>query len=223
MQLTSPSSQFVPSSELGLGPKALIVLNAARNVFFAHGYNASTTDMIQREAGVSKSTVYAHFSNKEKLFLAVVERECEIFTAAIHDLKFTPGNIVETLQNLGVAYLKVALSERAIALYRVVIAEAPRSPLLGHMFYQSGPSVVKNVVIKYLQDADNSGEIDLGPLSKEEAADVFVALMRNELHLYMLTHPDVLVTPEMIKEKVIIYVNTFIRACDACRGCDKHV
>jgi hypothetical protein len=32
-------------------------------VFLAHGFSAAATDMVQREAGVSKSTVYAHYAN----------------------------------------------------------------------------------------------------------------------------------------------------------------
>jgi AcrR family transcriptional regulator len=40
-------------------------------VFLANGFSAATTDMIQQAAGVSKSTVYSHYPNKEALFAAV--------------------------------------------------------------------------------------------------------------------------------------------------------
>src|SRR3546814_1070545 len=55
-----------PPSNGELNAKALTVLRAARNIFLTHGFSAATTDMIQREAGVSKSTVYAHYANKER-------------------------------------------------------------------------------------------------------------------------------------------------------------
>ena len=80
----------LPPSELELGAKARTVLHAARKIFLIHGFNGATTDMIQREAGVSKSTVYAHFANKEILFLAVIKSECEIFTASIDNITFKP-------------------------------------------------------------------------------------------------------------------------------------
>ncbi|MEI8618048.1 TetR/AcrR family transcriptional regulator [Pseudoalteromonas sp. B193] len=67
------SQSTTPPSELELGAKARTVLQAARKIFLTHGFNGATTDMIQREAGVSKSTVYAHFTNKETLFLAVIK------------------------------------------------------------------------------------------------------------------------------------------------------
>ncbi|XQF92358.1 TetR/AcrR family transcriptional regulator [Pseudoalteromonas espejiana] len=184
-------------SELELTAKARTVLKAARKIFLTHGFNGATTDMIQREAGVSKSTVYAHFSTKETLFLAVIKSECEIFTASIHNISFEPGNLTENLRHLAYAYLEVALSESAVALYREVVAQAPRFPALGHMFYNSGPLVVKNKVAKYLEDAVTSGELDFKGLDIDEATGAFVALMRSELQLMHLTHPDKPITKNL--------------------------
>ncbi|KOQ92535.1 TetR/AcrR family transcriptional regulator, partial [Pluralibacter gergoviae] len=56
--------------------KAQKVLAGAKSIFLARGYSAATTDMIQQAAGVSKSTVYAYYPNKEALFTAVVEQQC---------------------------------------------------------------------------------------------------------------------------------------------------
>lgn len=57
MRRTNQVMTTQPPSSDELNTKALTVLRAARNVFLTHGFSA-TTDMIQREAGVSKSTVY---------------------------------------------------------------------------------------------------------------------------------------------------------------------
>ena len=197
---------------LDLSPKARTVLNAATKIFLTHGFNGATTDMIQREAGVSKSTVYAHFANKEKLFLAVIQSECASFTASLNGIKFTPGNITESLAVLGRAYLNVALSAPALSLYRVVIAEAPRFPTLGHMFYNSGPKVVKAMVADCLTQAHNAKEIDLNNINISEATDVFVTLLRSELHLICLTHPDQPLNSATIDRWVDIAINTFLRS-----------
>lgn len=206
------SQSTTPPSELELGAKARTVLQAARKIFLTHGFNGATTDMIQREAGVSKSTVYAHFANKETLFLAVIKSECEVFTASIHNITFKPGNLTENLRHLGYAYLQVALAESAMALYRVVIAETPRFPALGHMFYNSGPLVVKGKVSKYLTDAVASNELNFETISIEEATDVFVALMRSELHLLYLTHPDKPITKDAIDRWVEITIDFLVRS-----------
>src|SRR5438874_12828857 len=56
------------------GGKAETILAAAESAFLASGFGAVTMDAIAREAGVSKATVYAHFTGKEELFGAIVER-----------------------------------------------------------------------------------------------------------------------------------------------------
>ncbi len=202
----------LPRLDLNLTPKAQTVLNAAIKIFLTHGFNGATTDMIQRAAGVSKSTVYAHFTNKERLFLAVVQSECASFTKSIHSIEFTPGNLTESLRKLAHAYLEVALSDSALALYRVVIAEAPRFPALGHMFYNTGPHVVKTIVGRSFQKALDANEINLNGADVNEVAEVFVAMLRSELHLQRLTHPDKPLKKSVIDHWVEIAINTFIRS-----------
>src|SRR3546814_3177216 len=53
---------------------------------------------------VSKSTVYAHYANKEALFTAVIEAECAAFTKTVHGIEFHPGKLRETLTLLAKAY-----------------------------------------------------------------------------------------------------------------------
>lgn len=60
-----------------LSRKATQVLEAAKNVFLRDGYSGASMDTVSREAAVSKATLYAHFSSKDKLFAAVIASECE--------------------------------------------------------------------------------------------------------------------------------------------------
>jgi len=50
------------------------LLDAALEVFSRRGYYAATVDEIAAEAGYSKGAVYSNFSNKEELFLALIDR-----------------------------------------------------------------------------------------------------------------------------------------------------
>lgn len=49
------------------------LLDAAGQVFAAHGYRAATVAEIVAEAGLSKGTFYWHFRGKEDVFLALLE------------------------------------------------------------------------------------------------------------------------------------------------------
>jgi len=50
------------------------LLDAALQVFSRRGYYAASVDEIAAEAGYSKGAVYSNFSNKEELFLALIDR-----------------------------------------------------------------------------------------------------------------------------------------------------
>ena len=51
-----------------MNAKAVAIMQAAKALFLEHGFGAVSMDQIARQAGVSKATVYAHFTSKEKLF-----------------------------------------------------------------------------------------------------------------------------------------------------------
>ncbi|UCV17807.1 TetR/AcrR family transcriptional regulator [Ferribacterium limneticum] len=202
---------ILPPEELP-GTKAYTVLRAARKIFFMHGFSAATTDMIQREAGVSKSTVYAYYANKEALFVAVVQAECWAFQETIRAIKFSPGKLRETLSALAHTYLDIVLSEPGSYLYRIIVAEGIRFPALASTFYMAGPHVIAAMVAEHLASAVTSGEVDLGDVELDEAANVFVNLVRSEPQLLYLTHPDAAPSSQQIDRWVKVVIDTFMRA-----------
>src|ERR1700680_3558647 len=52
--------------------KRAAILEAAQQVFFAHGFVGASMEKVAATAAVSKQTVYKHFSDKEALFREVV-------------------------------------------------------------------------------------------------------------------------------------------------------
>lgn len=192
--------------------KARRVLQAATGVFLTHGFSAATTDMIQQAAGVSKATVYAHFANKEALFMAAIEAQCAVFSASVQSIRFEPGNITRVLNELGHAYLNIVLSDAALAFMRVIIAEASRFPQLGQAFYQAGPKAILSVVSEHLARAADAGEINVQSVGIETAAMLFFSLLRGEGQLICLLHPESRVSPVQIDHWVENAVHTFLRA-----------
>lgn len=192
--------------------KALQVLQAAQRIFFVHGFSAATTDMIQQEAGVSKSTVYSHFPNKEQLFAAVIAYECENFTNIIRNISFSSGTLRDTLFTVARAYLDIVLSQKGLAIFRVVVSEAPRFPELADTLYNSGTKVIYEKVEKIFAKAEQAGELDLSDLSKEVLASQFMSLARSGPQLQCLLYPSNEPTVEQKDIWANEAVTTFIRA-----------
>ena len=57
--------------------KRAAILEAAKVLFPARGYDGVSMDAIAQAAGVSKLTVYSHFQDKDTLFVEAVKAKCE--------------------------------------------------------------------------------------------------------------------------------------------------
>ncbi len=66
-------------------------------------------------------------------------------------------------------------------MYRIVVAEAPRFPELGQVFYDSGPSIMIDRIADMLRRAADRGLLEIR--DPRVAAIHFISLARGELHL----------------------------------------
>lgn len=198
--------------------KVQVVLRAATSVFLSNGFSSATTDMIQREAGVSKATLYACFPTKEALFSAVIADCCQRMADAFLALAPEPGDIEDTLTRIGQSYLDLLLSAEGLALFRVVVAEAPRFPELGRQFYLAGPKVIADMIAAKLELADAQGAIQLHGLGAAGAAGLFISLLRGESQLECLTHPQSRPSEAQRDHWVSLAVRIFLAAVCSTRG-----
>lgn len=77
------STTATQRSRLPRRERELQVLDIAHAAFAEHGYGAVTMDDLAAAAGVTKPLLYAYFGNKERLYLACMERAGEAMMAAV--------------------------------------------------------------------------------------------------------------------------------------------
>jgi TetR/AcrR family transcriptional repressor of mexJK operon len=121
--------------------KRAAILDAATDAFLREGYRGTSMDEIAAAAGVSKQTVYKHFTDKRSLFAemvaSAVDESRDPVEAELAALE--PGDdIAGDLRRLARRQLDSILEPRLLALRRLVIAEAERFPELGRAFYERG-------------------------------------------------------------------------------------
>jgi len=209
---SAPSKHASSAGTTVPSEKARLVLAGARAVFLANGFSTATTDMIQQAAGVSKSTVYSYYPNKEALFVAVVEAECERFLRAVRKPKFVEEQLADILTAMALAYLEIVLSRDGLALYRMIAAEAPRFPELGRRFYLAGPAAMNHIVAATLEAASSKGELDLGSVGLDSAATLFVNMVRGDAQMQCVMHPDAPASAAQRDRWAKDAVTTFLRA-----------
>src|SRR3569623_953454 len=80
------------------------ILDGARKVFMDLGFDGASMNEIARAAGVSKGTLYVYFTDKSRLFEAIVEDEALEKGKLAYNLD--PARDVETtLREFGRAYI----------------------------------------------------------------------------------------------------------------------
>src|SRR6202795_651941 len=120
-------------SRLETAPLSDPILDVATMLFLGHGFGATSIEAVARRAGISKRTFYHRFSGKEVLFEAVVRRLIERWSPPFDAALFDAPSLAEMLRRAAVYMLDVALTPEALALHRLVIAEATRFPALARI------------------------------------------------------------------------------------------
>jgi TetR/AcrR family transcriptional regulator, mexJK operon transcriptional repressor len=118
------------------------ILNAAAEIFLNGGFLGTSMDEIAAKARVAKQTVYAHFSNKRDLFVAMVSALTNQASDRVHVgvPEFHEGDDLKRyLTDYAVRQLQIVLTPRIIRLRRLVISEVSRFPELGEALYSGGP------------------------------------------------------------------------------------
>src|SRR5271170_7559286 len=156
------------------GAKRRQIVEGARSIFLAQGFDAASMNDIARAAGVSKGTLYVYFDNKEQLFEAIVEEECDAQAEGIFDLDPTDHDVEGALRRLGVAYVKFLCRPEKASAVRTVIAIADRMPEIGRKFYEAGPAVGIGRLAAYL-----SAQVAAGVLAIEDCEIVAAQFMES--------------------------------------------
>ena len=132
---------------------------AAQRLFLQQGYLATSIDAILAEAGVSsKETLYRHYASKEDLFVDVLGHltlsqpgfsEKLVVLPTPHDLL----SLRQALTQLSREILSLMRQPEYLALVRIIIAEAPRFPQLGSLFFSTVPQRGLTIIVALLQAA----------------------------------------------------------------------
>jgi AcrR family transcriptional regulator len=186
------------------------IIEGARALFLAHGFDAASMGEIARQAGVSKGTLYVYFDSKEHLFEAIVEDERQGQAEQVFSLDSGDHDVSAVLTRLGAAYVRFLCQPTAISALRTVIAIADRMPEIGRKFYEFGPSCGIGRLAKYLEDQVAAGVLVIEDC--EVAAAQFLDSCQSTMFKPVLFNSSEPPTEERILHVVGTAVRTFLAA-----------
>ena len=156
--------------------KRLAILEAAKCLFMRHGYDGSSMDAIAAEAGVSKLTVYSHFTDKETLFTCAVESKCEEQLPPLSFELRADASIDSALLAIGHGFNALINSDESVAMMRLVMTQAGQNPKMAQLFYEAGPQKMLAAMETLLLQAERLGQLRIN--HAQHAAEHFFSLIK---------------------------------------------
>lgn len=186
------------------------ILEAATRVFLRAGYANASMDAIAGEAGVSKTTIYSHFGSKEALFGAIIEQRCRRRLAAVAAGPEAASEPRAALTAVAEQIMEATVAPDSLALYRVIIAEAPRFPDLGRITHLHGARAAIQSLARYLADQSARGRLAVD--DPELAAEQFFGIVMGFFQLRALLGVETRPAPDRAARHIRRAVDTFLIA-----------
>lgn len=149
-----------PPTKLAGRPKAADVeartrdlIETAGCLFLKHGYTKVSLEAIAREARVAVRTIYVKFGGKGGLLKAVLASRRERFFAT-RKMETDTRPLRAIIDEFATDFYALIVEGDAIALQRVVIAEAGTNPELAEAFYEGGPRLTREMLDRFFARPD---------------------------------------------------------------------
>lgn len=185
MSIAGSDSAHESSQRIDAAPKRLgrpadaikrqRILDAAAHSFFEAGFAATSIEQVAAMAGVSKVTIYNHFTDKRGLFTAAVEGECEKMRSYLSLDDMPHGCLRNYLTAFADCVADFLARPEIIQFKRRIAAETESNPEIGRAFLEAGPWRLKQAFSDYLGQAAARG--DLAIADTGIAAEQFMALV----------------------------------------------
>jgi len=164
--------------------KGAAILETAKRLFLALGYEGVSMDQIAAEAGVSKLTVYSHYGDKETLFAAAAKAYCD---------QQLPGSLFEPrpdlplrerLLQIGRVFFAMVASPEAVAAHRMLSTPQMAETAVPRMFWDAGPQRVQDAFAELLRARMAAGQLAIDDVPR--AASQFFAVLKGEPHMKLV-------------------------------------
>jgi len=144
------------------------VLDIASENFLGKGFDGTSINVMAREAGISKESIYRYFGSKEDLFMAVVERELSFYGNGMLETtnNYEGESLKEALYKVAEATIRVVSTDRTLSLRRLVFQMTATGSKVGTHYYQAGPDVAYRNLVQLFQYYKPKSDFPIDKLSR---------------------------------------------------------
>ena len=185
------------------------IVTAAFSVFMERGYAETSTLEIATRARVSKRELYALVGNKQEMLVACIsERARRLRMPEDLPLVRDRETLARLLVSFGTRLLREVSDPTVVAVFRLAIAEAERTPKVARALDTIGRETSRAALREMLTQARSSGALDGDP---GEMAEQFTALLWGNLMIGLLLRVADAPNPNEIKRRARNATTAFLR------------
>ncbi|WP_103119616.1 TetR/AcrR family transcriptional regulator [Methylopila sp. Yamaguchi] len=192
------------------------ILDGARSVFLAQGFDGASMGEIAKAAGVSKGTLYVYFESKEDLFAALVKAQCALTAERLFELDADNHDVREVLRRLGLSFIEAMVEPSHVSTVRMVIGAADRQPDIGQLFLGAGPRRGAARLAAWLEAKNAQGDLTVS--DPELAAWQFLTMCHSSVMMPVLIGGEAPPPPERVSYVVGRAVEVFLAAYGPKQG-----
>lgn len=178
------------------------IVRAATVLFMSEGYELTSMEAIAKKAGVSKLTIYSHFSDKVDLFKEVISHRCSKLATPECFLELAKQPVEQALIQLGTNLALLIFSPDSIRLQRIMMAEAAHHSKIVKIYYEEGPVRVRAAFSELLEAWNKRHELNVPDVTR--ATEQFFSLLKGE----QLTKTQLLLASPPSEDEVRQHVQT---------------
>ncbi|QCE35708.1 TetR/AcrR family transcriptional regulator [Acetobacteraceae bacterium] len=166
--------------------------------------------VIAKKAGVSKGTLYNHFTDKEELFSAFFressKERLQALETVFQDRELPPQ---KALEDAAETLIKILTAPVSVSLFRIVVAEAIHFPSLAETFWRYGFSRVLTNLSAWFDSYARKGSLQMADSGL--AAEQFIAICQTRILQRIHFGLPVDQSPEAILKIAKIVANSFLK------------
>ena len=172
------------------------IMTSARRLFFEHGFEKVSTDLLAREAAVSKATIYRHFKNMDDILRCVTETEALKFRETTPPQTTTLQELRRALMQYSTKLLTFLNHSDTMEFTRLIHEEARGNPDIGKTFFDAAYGRTQLDFAKMFQAAQAHGVLCDATDPMVIAEDLIgllegLGIVRVQLGVVKTPYPDV--------------------------------
>lgn len=194
------------------------ILCSAARIFYRHGFQGASIDLIANEAGVSRQTIYNHYRDKEILFRAVVDDALDKMATNLFEVLATFPQSGENLERDLIAFA-IKMNTHCIKdpssafLRKLMQSDHEALELSRDICGTKGPAQAMPAIAAQLAVLALSGDLEIN--DPNLAARHYLALIQADIHHERLKGHSI--TDVVIEKSSANGVRTFLRAFGKCQ------